>query len=525
VFIPVRLPQNAFDLTRSTRAVTPAFAKATPPSDVLSGPTATPFFPPALRDIGGELDRLLAGLAPGVQKRSEAKLGLQAGSLPRASVLASTAKINGAATSFEKVALAFGSSTSMAAVSGTYKGTGAAAAATALTVSIDSSAIVGDTSSPLAFHVSDQTGATLFSYAGSIKAGQAISLGPDIGLALTFGQGSLVAAQAGRTGVSRTRATVVDDGARFGDADLNARPRFDNGGSVTEGSFSINGTTIAVKADDSIKSILQRITDQRPDIIASYDKDKQAVTLATRDATRQPIVLADDTSGFLEATKLAGATTKPGYVTPDQELLADSKRFAAVQAGSFRVGSTTVTVDPRNDTLASVLARMSGTGEAGGVTAYYDDVTDEVVLRGGEQATTVDDDSSGFLAALGFPPGRELAARETLTLDPATAARLEQGAADREAKLVERTFAGPAFASAPADERQQGAVGAASASARETAAGSARKAKAAYGRELDDARDKKSTDGPDPSPAPWSKTVPTRAGVGDAAGADGSIVT
>ena len=513
MFIPVRLPQNAFDLTRPAREMTPAFGKAGSPRDVLSGPTSTPFFPPALRDVGGELDRMLAGLAPTSQeRRSQLALGLGQSNLDRASVLSARAPINVATTSYQKVALAFGSSTSVAQVSGTYRGTGAASAASALTVSLDSSAVMGGTDSAISFHVSDQNGTTLFAYAGTAKAGQAISLGNEIGLALTFGQGSLVAGQSGRTGVSRVLPTKVDENARFNESDLNARPRFESGLSVVPGSFSINGTTIAVKADDSIARVLQRVTEEMPDIVATY-KD-QTITLTTRDSTRQAIVLSDDTSGFLEATKLLGAQTKLGYLSAQNERLADSARFAAVGAGSFRLGNTTLAVDPQSDTLAGLLARMTavglGTGPNRGISAYYNDQNDAVVVRGGDESTTLGDDTSGFLSALGLSSGRPLAARETLILDPATSARLERATAGRQAELVEQTFSGPAFQAAPpaANDDGSNAAGPANKPSAPGALGSARKAKAAYGREVDESLRKPSKDASSSGLGIWGKTWP-----------------
>jgi hypothetical protein len=491
VFIPVRLPQNAYDLTRSTREMAPALAKAPAPRDGLTGTTSAPFVMPALRDIGGELDRMLAGLAPSAQSSSLGTLGLGRINLDRSSTLSSTAAINTAVSSYQKVQLAFGSSTAVAQVSGTYKGTGSASGANALTVALDSSSIMGNSASAIAFHVSDQNGTTLFSYAGNATAGQTIKLGDDIGLALTFSQGSLVAGQTGRTGVSRIVPTTVDASARFDDADVNARPRFDGGATVGAGSFTINGKTITVAGDDSIKSVLQRITEQAPDIIASYENE--TIKLTTRDSTREAIVLADDTSGFLAATKLAGAQTKLGFIAPAQERLASSARFAAVTAGSFKIGDTSIAVDPQADTLATVLARMNDAGQGrDGLVAYYDDGRDAVVVRGGEDATTFGDDSSGFLSALGLSPGRtlSLAPRETILLDPGTAARLERATAGRQAELVEQTLAGPAFAG-EAEDNDNGSSSGIGGTAAPGALGSARKAKAAYGREIADARDSK----------------------------------
>lgn len=476
MYIPVRLPQNAFDLSRPATVVTPPHGK-TGKRDPLSTEPSAPSFPPGLRDVGGELDRLLTRLAPSAQsRRSRAEVGLeQAGERSHASTLTSNGQLNAAATSFEKVALTFGASTAVARLSGTYKGTGAAAAATSLSIALDASATVSGSASAIAFRVLDQAGTTLFSYSGNAKAGDSISLGSDVGLSISFEAGTLVAGEAGRTNVSRTVGTDVDVNATFGDTNVNARPRFEGGATVVPGSFKVNGATITVNAEDSIKTILARITEKAPSVAATVEKDK--VILSQRDDGRRRIEISDDTSGFVAAVKLAGVATDAGAVGERKELLADGGRFEAVRAGSFRIGGALVSVDPESDSVATVLARM--TAAVPGLSAFYDPEEDTVVVRGTDRVLAFEEDSSGFLAALGLDGPRALDPRESMTLPPGAAARLERAAAGRNAELVNRTIAFLA----------ESAVAAETAAADERGVlGMAVRAKQAYGRETEPGR-------------------------------------
>jgi hypothetical protein len=478
VFIPVRLPYNAFDLSRSAREVTPPLARQVERKDALGEVASAPQFPPGLRDVGGELDRLLTRLAGTQGRRSRAEVELDRGQVERPSTVTSTGQLNSAQTSYEKVQLSFPGSTSVARLGGTFVGGGMTASATQLRFVIDGNATLGATASPLAFHITDQTGASLYSYSGNTRAGQTIEIGGDIGLSLTFGEGTLVSGQASSTKVFQRVPTSVDADATFGNVDPNLRPRFENGQQVSPGSFTVNGKTITVGADDSINSVLLRLEQEVPDVVAKVEDD--LITLSSRGNSRRLIELAADTSGFLAATKLQGATPKPGFVRPEEERLWESQRFASVRDGSFSLGDKIITVDPLTDTLGSVLGRMNDA--VPGLAAYYDKQAKRVVVRGGDD-TELGDDSSGFLAALGLDGAGELPAREGMMLSPGAAARLERGAAGRQAELVDRTL------SALAEGMDESASDSAAAAEEARAAGAksaAARAKAAYGRDTDD---------------------------------------
>ena len=84
-----------------------------------------------------------------------------------------------------------------------------------------------------------------------MKAGAQVYLGNDIGLSISFAAGSLTQNHTATTTVSHT-PTDVDPTATFNNANTNLRPRFDNNAQITAGSFTINGTSITVNANDTI---------------------------------------------------------------------------------------------------------------------------------------------------------------------------------------------------------------------------------------------------------------------------------
>ncbi|HEY0711922.1 MAG TPA: hypothetical protein VGF45_04565, partial [Polyangia bacterium] len=157
MYIPVRLPNNAYDLSRATKEMSPPpHGKAQERKDALSTPSA-PSFPPGLRDINGELDRLLTRLSSTTEsRRSRAELKFAPTEAAQTSNLRSTAALNRATTSYEKVQLDFGNGTSAAQLSGTYTGSGTAAAATRLAIVVEANGAVTNTASPVWFRVTDQ---------------------------------------------------------------------------------------------------------------------------------------------------------------------------------------------------------------------------------------------------------------------------------------------------------------------------------------------------------------------------------
>ena len=332
--------------------------------------------------------------------KSSAALGLNITSV--SSTITSTAEMNTAATSYGSIALAFAGGgapdTSSGTLSGVYTGVNTAAGATSLTVKILNNATLNSlVARTLKFEVRDQTGNLLFNFNGSVKAGAQVYLGNDIGLSISFAAGSLTQNHTATTTVSHT-PTDVDPTATFNNANTNLRPRFDNNAQITAGSFTINGTSITVNANDTINAVIGRINASAAGVTASLANDK--ITLTSNSASESNITLANDTSGFLSATKLAAATTVRGNIRDDQQALSQTTQFSSVSTGAFTINGVSISVNKDTDTLTTVINRINSS--AAGVTAAYDSAQDKVTLTtnsNSEDLITVANDTTGFLTA------------------------------------------------------------------------------------------------------------------------------
>jgi hypothetical protein len=321
---------------------------------------------------------------------STSGLGLDV--VDRASTLTSNGEMNGAARSLASSSLAFSGSTSRMEISGAYTGD-----ATALTFKLTKSATVGGgvLFGNIGFEVRDQNGVEVASYQGRPASGEIIDLST-IGLKVRFTDGNLARNAETSTAVVQT-PTAVDTTAAF-NASWGSAPLFDNFGRVNAGSFQVNGVSIAVSANDSINSVLTKINGSSAGVSASVSGDR--VVLSSTSPSEANIVVGNDTSGFLAATKLSAATTTRGNIRDDQQVLSQTTQFGGVTSGSFLVNGVSIAVDRNTDTLASIVSRINGAGA--GVTAAYDSATDKVVLTtmgNSEDAITVSGDTTGFLAA------------------------------------------------------------------------------------------------------------------------------
>ncbi len=324
------------------------------------------------------------------------------------STIASTEEMNRATTSYGSTTLSFTgpgpSSTSVATLSGTYTGVDSAASATSLTVKQRSGALVNDLLPVhVRFDVVDQSNNVLFSYNGNLKAGDQVYLGDDIGLTISFSAGTLRNNHSGSTTVSHGPVDV-DANATFNNATAALRPEFENGAQVTAGSFTVNGTNIAVNANDTISAVLARINASGAGVTAALANDH--ITLTSNSYSESDIVLAGDTSGFLTATKLATATTVRGNVRDDQQALSQTAQFGSVASGSFTINGVAISVDKNIDTLSSIVAKINTAGA--GVTASYNSSEDKLVLTSNtnsEDEITVAGDSTGFLTAAKLSTG------------------------------------------------------------------------------------------------------------------------
>jgi flagellar hook-associated protein 2 len=235
---------------------------------------------------------------------------------------------------------------------------------------------------------------------------------------LTLGEGDLSKNDTFTQEVYDNVENAVDPSKSFngtGSEDPNLQSGFD----VTSGSFQINGTDIAVAADDSINSVLDTINSSGAGVTATFDAATEKVLLTQNTpGSTQDIVLSNDTSGFLAAAKLAGAVATPGEdgtgVDGSQLPLTEVDIFSGVQSGSISVNGTSISIDVSTDTLTDVVDRI--TASAAGVTASYDSSSQRVSLSSNdsESQLVLDSGSTNFFAAVEITDGTYEAYNDTI---------------------------------------------------------------------------------------------------------------
>lgn len=351
------------------------------------------------------LDVVSAEAASGLS--SSSGLGLDVVSAESASTIQSTAEMNTrfemsytSTLSFTGAGLA---STSQANLTGTYTGANAAANASSLTVKMRNNDLTmnATVATNVKFDVLDQNNTVLFSFDGSLVSGQQVYLGDNLGLSLSFTPGTLRINHTATTTLTQTATPITVSGTAAFNAAIGTRPRFENNAVVTAGTFTVNGSTITVAANDTIDGVLTKINNSGAGVTAALADDK--ISLTTSGYSEDAIVLADDTSGFLAATKLSAAATTTGNVRDDQQVFKKTSQFASVADGAFTINGVSISVDKDTDSLTTLMDRINSSGA--GVTASFNSATNKVELTttaNSEDLIAVAGDTSGFLAASGL---------------------------------------------------------------------------------------------------------------------------
>ena len=225
------------------------------------------------------------------------------------------------------------------------------------------------------------------------------------GLVLTLSAGDLVKDDTLILDVSDSVGTAVNpdnpfNGTRANDPDLQP------GLSISDGSFQINGTNIDVNASDTLNDVLDRIIQSNAGVTATFDVATERVLLTQNTTGSTPeIVLENDTSGFLAAMKLNGATATPGEDTEPDKSLTEAAAFSAVQSGSISVNGVSIDIDVNSDSLNGVLDRISAS--AAEVTASFNSSSRKVTLSSEnlDSQMTLGGGATNFFSAVGISEG------------------------------------------------------------------------------------------------------------------------
>jgi hypothetical protein len=180
-------------------------------------------------------------------------------------------------------------------------------------------------------------------------------------------------------------------------------PRFDPDMHVVAGSFTINGVTIDVEEDDTVNTVLSRITASAAGVDAVFDTSTQKVRLTSRLGVAESVVLGSDTSGFLAAVKLdetAETTQATGSSSALASPLDDMSEYSNVTTGTVTANGVAIEIDPASTTIDSFLAALA---DIDGISAFLDETTGALEIRPERQGFTVTlSDTSGLLGTLGI---------------------------------------------------------------------------------------------------------------------------
>jgi hypothetical protein len=378
-----------------------------------------------LAELRGSLRaaRRTGGIAAGRAAEALSGASLDLDPIASFTTLRGSAEVNTIPTSFTPFGpTVSGTSTTLPTLAGVY---GGAQGDDVLTVRFRDTAVIGS-ASRLRVAVDDSDGNRVANLRfDNVAPGTPLAIGN--GMALALGAGLAVNGGSFTVSVFQSVGSAVDPTKPF-DGTRNEQPNFEPGLSVTAGSFELNGVAIDVFANDSIDGVLARITASAAGVDAEFDAASERILLTQRTAgSGAHIVLANDTSGFLAATKLAGAAEVAGQDGDDpvHQPIASVPSLAGIASGTFAVNGTPLAVDVDADSLADVLDRINAAGA--GVTATLDPATHRVrvVASDPEAPLTLDDGSSGLFTALGIAPGgyEPVAARDAERRQPARFAR------------------------------------------------------------------------------------------------------
>ena len=182
-----------------------------------------------------------------------------------------------------------------------------------------------------------------------------------------------------------------------------AGPDFDGGASVTAGSFTLNGESIVVLADDSVSDVLARINASAAGVTARFDAPTETIEIVSNTAgSSADIVLADDSSGFLDAVKLTNADLVPGQDGAEDRPIGELASFAGVSSGSIDVNGQSVVIDIATDSLRDVVDRIDAATTDVNATLKQSDGASWLELSGTAPQVELTGGATGLFSALGL---------------------------------------------------------------------------------------------------------------------------
>lgn len=227
------------------------------------------------------------------------------------------------------------------------------------------------------------------------------------GLWLQLGPGDLIINDTTTIQVFDNVGAVVDPSMPLGGI-RNLNPNLQYGmPAIADGAFELNGESISVSVNDSINDVISRINQSTAGVTASFNSTSESIDLLQDSLGSIPdIDLRNDTSNFLQATKLDSVNTVAGIDPESIKTLDNVAPFSTVQSGNLLINGRQIAIDTSTDSLSTVLERINSS--SAGVTAVFDEATQKVTIeaRNSDSRLDIDSNGTGFFAALNMPEGR-----------------------------------------------------------------------------------------------------------------------
>ncbi len=232
----------------------------------------------------------------------------------------------------------------------------------------------------------------------SYEPGTEIDVGK--GMTISFSEGTLKRGADAYTDLYVSQDAEIDPDAAF-DGVRNAHPELEDGYTISDGSFELNGETIAVNASDSLNDVLDRINASDAGVTAAYDAVTEKITLTQETLGSEPTIeFANDTSGFVTAMKLDTASPVAGADNEAASVMAGVDEFSGVSSGSILINGESIAIDVDSDSLNDVISRINASDA--GVTASLSADAQTFTITADDNSADLVLDSNGteFFAAV-----------------------------------------------------------------------------------------------------------------------------
>ncbi len=227
------------------------------------------------------------------------------------------------------------------------------------------------------------------------------------GLYFTLGAGSLVNRDTATVQVYDNVGSVVNPDLPLGGI-RNQNPNLEFGSpGIVDGGFDLNGESIGVLTSDTLNDVVQRINQSDAGVTAVFNALTERIEFVQNTPGSAPTIdLANDTSNFLDATKLDSLNVIAGIDPEDKQSFDNVAVFSSVVSGDVVINGQQIAIDTSSDSLSTVLDKINSSGA--GVVASFDSASQQVLIEanGATSAIELDSNGTGLLAALNLPEGR-----------------------------------------------------------------------------------------------------------------------